>query len=677
MNRPGQLSLEFASPAGDPTGRDLPLPIDSTFDTSFADKMARLELYNKHHYRPNTYLHKWWARRCGSTFRLILKHLVTDPTRRHYYAPGGLEGKIILDPMMGGGTTLHEAIRLGASVVGVDIDPIPVLQARATLADLPLAALETAFAAFCDQMAQALAPLFTTHCPHCQADVPLRYLLYGQRRSCACGPVILVDSLVLRYEAGQPAICLCPACHQVVAANTACTCAPAGLPPLVEKAQTHCPTCSESYREDLAVPFYARYVPLVVVGSCQADGCSRPGLFYAAPTAADLALLAAADEARQKLDFGPAGAFAIASGPKSRDLVSRGVGSYLELFSSRQLLYLAQAAALLPQFPPLVQLNLALLVSTSLEFNSLLCGYKGARRGERPGAIRHTFSYHAYAFPYTALENNPLYPEQASGTLAKLFHDRIRRARAWAQQPRERQLTARRRFTTLHGELDSGVEVAAPAGLQDGPRRFLVRQGSAVALDLPDASVDYIVTDPPYFDSVQYSDLAAFFRVWLARLLPAGADWTYDLAGSAVDPHLNGDGQYTPVLSGIFAECRRVLRPAGGRLIFTFHHWNPKGWAALTLALRRAGFVLLNRYVVHSENPVSVHIANLRSLTHDAILVLAPAGHVPPPDWTRPGRVDQSDSRQFCADCAALLGWLLNSDLAEAAVEATWQAALS
>lgn len=30
--------------------------------------------------------------------------------------------------MMGGGTILHEAIRLGANVIGYDIDPIPVLQ---------------------------------------------------------------------------------------------------------------------------------------------------------------------------------------------------------------------------------------------------------------------------------------------------------------------------------------------------------------------------------------------------------------------------------------------------------------------------------------------------------------------------------------------------------------------
>ena len=53
--------------------------IDTSFDVGFADRLARYETYNKHHYRPNTYLHKWWGRRCGSTFRLILKGLVDDP----------------------------------------------------------------------------------------------------------------------------------------------------------------------------------------------------------------------------------------------------------------------------------------------------------------------------------------------------------------------------------------------------------------------------------------------------------------------------------------------------------------------------------------------------------------------------------------------------------------------
>ena len=91
------------------------LVMDDSFPEKFVDKLSRLEVYNKHLFRPNTYLHKWWARRCGSTFRAILKQFVPNVNRRDYYAPGGLEGKIVLDPMMGGGTTLHEAIRSSIS----------------------------------------------------------------------------------------------------------------------------------------------------------------------------------------------------------------------------------------------------------------------------------------------------------------------------------------------------------------------------------------------------------------------------------------------------------------------------------------------------------------------------------------------------------------------------------
>lgn len=77
------------------------LAIDESFPEQFADQLSRQEVFNKHLFRPNTYLHKWWARRCGSIFRTILKQFVPDPKRRDYYAPGGLEGKIVLDPMMG------------------------------------------------------------------------------------------------------------------------------------------------------------------------------------------------------------------------------------------------------------------------------------------------------------------------------------------------------------------------------------------------------------------------------------------------------------------------------------------------------------------------------------------------------------------------------------------------
>lgn len=668
MDIPYQLSLPLTTNTSTITGQDDALPIDTQFDVEFANAIAHLESYNKHLYRPNTYLHKWWARRCGSTFRLILKHLVGNDVQRDYYAPGGLEGKIILDPMMGGGTTLHEAIRLGANVIGADIDPIPILQARATLSDVPLARLERAFDEFYTELVRRLSPLFVTVCPVCEQVTETQFTLYSLRRTCDCGPALFVDSYALRHERDGTAISLCPRCRQI--ARHECDCASdSPTVPLLEKKTRRCSSCGAAYRDVLSLPFYARYEPLAVVGNC-----SQHGLFFVSPAPSDVEHIYRANEARAGLDFGTPDEFEIEPGPKSGDLIRRRITTYLDLFSSRQLLYLWHAIDLLSSFESLIRLNLALLVSTSLEFNSMLCGYKGADK-RRPGAIRHTFSHHAYSFPYTALENNPVYPAKASGTLQKLFHDRIRRARRWARLPYERVITGgKAKRVALHGEVDAGTKVIDPRDLQYGLRRFLLLQGSSASLALNSSSVDYIVTDPPYFDSVQYSDLAAFFRVWLKRLAPADVDWDYDLDESAVDPHNNGEGQYTRVLTAIWAECHRVLRREGGRLIFTFHHWNPKGWAALTIALKQAGFVLINRYVVHSENPTSVHIANLKSLTHDAILVLAPkeAGACAPLQWEYPAAIDQSDSQRFCQDCATALGKMLLTDLTAVEIEKKW-----
>ncbi|MGD9099877.1 MAG: DNA methyltransferase, partial [Anaerolineae bacterium] len=377
-----QLGLPF--PSESPSGDETPVPIDTQFDVVFANAIAKLESYNKHLYRPNTYLHKWWARRCGSTFRVILKHLVTNETQRNYYAPGGLEGKIILDPMMGGGTTLHEAIRLGANVIGADIDPIPVLQARATLSNIPLGRLEAAFDKLYQELRDALAPLFATACPACGQATDMRFTLYGLRRTCECGPALFVDSTVLRHESNGAVIRICPRCHVITRDDETCHCPqPAeNVLPIVEKGTKTCATCGVPYGDDYATPYYARYVPFAVVGQC-----SQHGLFFASPSRADLTHIEHANAKRSGLDLGSPGDMIVKPGPKSADLVRRGITSYLDLFSSRQLLYLRRAMDILPRFNPLVRLNFALLVSTSLEFNSMLCGYKGGHR-RRPGAIR-------------------------------------------------------------------------------------------------------------------------------------------------------------------------------------------------------------------------------------------------------------------------------------------------
>ena len=643
--------------------------IDTCFDTAFADRLARYETYNKHHYRPNTYLHKWWGRRCGTTFRLILKGLVDDPARAGYYTAGGLEGKVILDPMMGGGTTLHEAIRLGAAVMGVDIDPIPVLQARATLTDREPRVLAAGFRRLFDGLRAEIDDLYTTHCPLCDEPVPFWYALYGLRRECACGEVLVVDSLLIRDQPDGGVLRICPFCGELHGGSEhGCG---GTVRRIVEKTQEYCAGCGGRYADREDRPFHARYEMLAIAGHCPSHD-----LFHRVPDWRDRERHEAADGRRSGLPFSPA-LFRVIPGDKSIQLSRRNVHSYLDLFSSRQLLFLDAVARHLPDDDPIVRLNLALLVSTSLEFNSMLCGYKGVSK-RRAGAVRHAFAHHGYAFPYTALEANPIYPRAASGTLQKLFQSRVVRGRRWAAEPLERDLDApAAQFVPITGERDGGEEVTDVADLY-GPQRFHLLQGTSTSLPSANGSVDAVVTDPPYYDSIQYGDLAAFFRVWLRQFLPEAADWAYDGAGAAVNSERDAaDHRYVQMMGGIFRECRRVLRPESGRLIFTFHHWQPDAWAALALALRAGGFALLNRYVVHAEHPMSVHINNMRALTHDAILVLAPLpiGHVPA--WERPPFM-RADSYGFTEDCATLMGWVLaNGSLTPDEVVRVWQQSLA
>ncbi len=542
---------------------------------------------------------------------------------------------------------------MGANVIGADIDPIPVLQARASLSRVALPSLRRAFDRFFADVHADLHPYFQTHCPTCGGDTDIRYCLYGVRKRCKCGTVIQVEQYDLRQDKGgttrfDPR-------NGMVCTDSAPNREGTGAGRLIKKGDRKCPSCNRAYEELDEVPFYARYALVAVVGEC-----AHHGLFFRAPSQHDLRVVAKADRARNKLDFGSLEDFLIRDGPKSGDLIRHNVRSYLDVFSSRQLLYLHRAITHLQCHEELARLNLAMLVSTSLEFNSMLCGYKGWSKN-RPGAIRHTFGLHAYSFQYTALENNPINPAKSSGNLRRLFSDRIERGRKWAALPVERKIGADRkqRLVSIRGETDTGEEALTQAELTPEGGRFLVMQRDSRRLPLLDDSVDVVVTDPPYYDSVQYADLAMFFRVWLARLLPDAAQWRYDHNQVAVAPNTSTDeSNFMRVLTGVFAECRRVLKPGTGRMVFTFHHWNHKAWSELTVALRTAGFVLTNAYVVFSEHPISVHIRSLKSIRHDCILVLASRADAER-HWFEPDKSTTDDSESFCRRCGETLGWLL------------------
>ena len=83
-------------------------------------QVAEQESWRKEINRPIYHIHKWWATRLGSVFRAITLGALSKPgvdVWSEFYKVQNFNGKVVLDPFMGSGTTLGEALKLGAKAV--------------------------------------------------------------------------------------------------------------------------------------------------------------------------------------------------------------------------------------------------------------------------------------------------------------------------------------------------------------------------------------------------------------------------------------------------------------------------------------------------------------------------------------------------------------------------------
>ena len=108
--------------------------------------------------------------------------------------------------------------------------------------------------------------------------------------------------------------------------------------------------------------------------------------------------------------------------------------------------------------------------------------------------------------------------------------------------------------------------------------------GSATDLaPIPDESVDFVCTDPPYGGNILYSEVNALWEAWLL----ARTDATDEVVVSRSQG--KGIDEYRRLLTAAFRECYRVLRP-GRWMTLTFNTSHGQVWEALQRALFDAGF---------------------------------------------------------------------------------------
>lgn len=152
--------------------------------------------------------------------------------------------------------------------------------------------------------------------------------------------------------------------------------------------------------------------------------------------------------------------------------------------------------------------------------------------------------------------------------------------------------------------------------------------GSSSELAYQDGSTDMIITDPPFGNNIQYSELSDFFYVWL-RLALKGKYSEYfnpEYTPKALEAvsntarHDNPDTFFQRMLTQCWAECNRILKP-GGIMAFTFHHNEDSTWVSVLESLFDAGFYLQATYPIRSDESKGERAPGSQMIEYDIIHV--------------------------------------------------------
>lgn len=120
-----------------------------------------------------------------------------------------------------------------------------------------------------------------------------------------------------------------------------------------------------------------------------------------------------------------------------------------------------------------------------------------------------------------------------------------------------------------------------------------IRTSSATGLDwIPDDSVDYVFTDPPFGSNIFYADCNLIAESWLG-------EWTNPEPEAVINRSQDvADGgktleDYKALLTASFSELYRVLKP-GHWATIAFQSSDGEVWSAIQEAASAAGFTFMN-----------------------------------------------------------------------------------
>jgi len=598
--------------------------IETYFPFSKVSEIAYKESNAKRYYRPILTLHKWFARRLGSVFRSILiyaslsssisedKYEIYPPNDQRVTSEGDFwnvylqehdfHNLIVLDPFMGGGTTIVEATRLGfRGIIGGDLNPVAWFTVKKELEEVNIDALQRKFERLFSKIKSEISKYYKTQCEQCSQLADVMYFFWVKEVRCEqCSETIpLFRSYLFAYDRKDSSLgyVICPECEVIFQGTIQknlqcpeCNCTFDPFSYIVKRGKYYCPHCEHSAK-------------IVETSINQGKPSERLyGLEYYCPVC------------------------------KTRDYKQADSNDY-KLYQAvchefesipRQLLVLGK---LLREILQVQDQNLRefflITFSTALEYNNLLCEYH-----RKNHYIYNLFRKHAFPATLNPVENNVLGTARyGTGTFKNFFAKTIR-IKEFCQNPYEYYITDKgtteRQFMTrpIEGRIVSSYSKL----MKNNYGNIYLYCHSSQQIEIPENSVDLVITDPPYYDNVQYAELSDFYYVWLRLGLENYYPWfkpqlSPKEAEIVKNPKIGKtDKDYQDGLKAVFAEIHRVLK-VEGLLVFTFHHKQLKAWASIIESLLENNFYITAVYPVRAEMETSTQIRGKKSIEFDIIFV--------------------------------------------------------
>lgn len=606
--------------------------IELSFPIAELNQVAEVESYRKEIYRPIYHNHKWWAQRLGSVFRAIVIGATGEEhvnIFEQFYRKHGTNDKVVLDPFMGSGTTIGEALKLGCKAIGCDINPISSFIVRQSLNNINYTKLHQEYLELERKVKPIIQKYYSKVHPTTKELCPVLYYFWVMTVSTPDGRKLhlFTDYVFSKnaYPNKKPAAkIVCPNCLNVIDGlfntnHVVCNKCKHEFNPqrgIVEGAFVTDRHTGVKYKildlikESRKRPEYVPYACLVVLPNGTKE--------YLPITNEDLELFTQASKDYAALE-NKLPDFNIESGHNTNQVLNYNFTKWTDFFNVRQLLCLnILLEHILKISDREIREQFLVLFSGTLEFNNMFCSFKG----EGTGAVRHLFSNHILKPERVALENSIWGTEKSSGTFSTLFQRRLLKTQEYLQKPFELKVADGKSEKIYCNSSLKPVFIKDFDKLKETDNACLILNGDSGKLNLPDKSVDAVITDPPYFDFIHYSELSDFFYAWLKPVVEQ--DYTFfNQTSSRREGEVQNTNpkDFAENLSRVFSECCRVLKDEG-LLIFSFHHSKSSGWASILEAIRKSGFCIVKAYPIKAEMSVSTPKTQAKSpINLDALLV--------------------------------------------------------